>query len=1069
MTELFIWTDKQIGIYDQPPKFNSIERKKYFSLPKALLERVKTFHSLPNKVGFYMMFAYFKATQRFFSPVHFYAKDMHFVAHKVGWFFFPFEDENKPISFDKFYANTTYNRHRKIILAHFGYTAFQIKEHRPLVYQIIQQGLANFQRPSLLLSQTLEGLAQRRIELPSYYTLQTILTIHIRRRNRQLHQQLEQFLTDKYKMNLNTLLSKRVLNQENKSSDKASESIKPSQSLYWLTYLKKLIRKDNPKSIRINVSKHQVLFELFDTVEPLLSILQLNDSGIRYFGELVIKYQAQQIWRRRGTAKYLLLLGFVAYQVRSYEDQLVDIYLSACQSALNTAQSKYKNYLFESRLQRQEQMKNALQLAQSKQGLLHEIRTIIHQPSTVLSATQKVSKIKQLLPLIQGLSLEDALVQINENETGEVQQIQDDYSKNQRFLDALQAQSLSLQQQLNPILKVLHFDATTSSDKLIKAIQYFKTKGGKIDKNAPSEFLDEKERAAVFFNNQGQDIFNISLYKILLFKAVHYGIKSGALNLKYSYRYKAYQDYLIPAEQWDKNKTAWLQKAGLSSIKTVPATDFEQLLPILKTNLDQQFIQTNMHILKTQNNFFKLRPDGRPSIKTPKLDTQPQKDTISVFPREKIIPLGEVLATINQLTTFSKSFQHYQVAYRKQRPHNNVFFATIVAYGCNLGVETMAKVARSVDAHQLENTAKWYFDLQNIRKATQLINEFTAQLDLAKLFQAHPEQLHIASDGQKIPVRSTHSNQNTIDASRSFKYFGQTKGVSSYGFIDERGIPPYSALISPTDREAIYVLDGLMHNEVSLTPKTRAKSLQIKHSTDTHGFSETLFGLMDLLDFQFLPRIAKIHKQSLYSFERIAAYRKNQYPILPQAYINTELIEDNWDAILRLTVSLKLKYCTASQIFKRFNSYSRQHTVYQALKEYGRIFKTEYLLQFIDQVQLRQAVQKQLNLMEMSNRFSSAITIGNGGEMIFITRQEQLIADACKNLIKATIIAWNYLYLTRYIQNIKDDKQKQEVINTITKGTPMAWGHIYFNGVFDFSDENTTDSFNLLNSQNYAL
>ena len=43
---------------------------------------------------------------------------------------------------------------------------------------------------------------------------------------------------------------------------------------------------------------------------------------------------------------------------------------------------------------------------------------------------------------------------------------------------------------------------------------------------------------------------------------------------------------------------------------------------------------------------------------------------------------------------------------------------------------------------------------------------------------------------------------------------------------------------------------------------------------------------------------------------------------------------------------------TASQIFKRLNSYSRQHPVYQALKEYGEIIKSIYLLRFFDSLEL---------------------------------------------------------------------------------------------------------------------
>ena len=164
-----------------------------------------------------------------------------------------------------------------------------------------------------------------------------------------------------------------------------------------------------------------------------------------------------------------------------------------------------------------------------------------------------------------------------------------------------------------------------------------------------------------------------------------------------------------------------------------------------------------------------------------------------------------------------------------------------------------------------------------------------------------------------------------------------------------------------------------------------------------------------------------------------------------------------------------MKHCTASQIFKRLNSYSRQHPVYRAIKEYGKIIKTIYILRYINSVGLRQEIQKQLNIVELSNRFSSAITVANAGEMIFLNHRDQLIADACKNLIKSAITCWNYLYITRYIQKLKTEKEKQEFIAALKQGTVIAWRHIYFNGLYDFSEEKLTDSFDLLFSQNYDL
>ena len=131
--------------------------------------------------------------------------------------------------------------------------------------------------------------------------------------------------------------------------------------------------------------------------------------------------------------------------------------------------------------------------------------------------------------------------------------------------------------------------------------------------------------------------------------------------------------------------------------------------------------------------------------------------------------------------------------------------------------------------------------------------------------------------------------------------------------------------------------------------------------------------------------------------------------------------------------------------------------------------KTLHVLRFTDDLEMRQDSRKSGNAIESGNRFSSAIFFANGGEMIFLTRTEQQIANACKNLIKNAIICWNYLYLTRRVQQAKTPQQKQEFIKAAKLKTVNAWRHVFFTGTYDFSAENLEDSFNLLFSQNYEL
>ena len=69
------------------------------------------------------------------------------------------------------------------------------------------------------------------------------------------------------------------------------------------------------------------------------------------------------------------------------------------------------------------------------------------------------------------------------------------------------------------------------------------------------------------------------------------------------------------------------------------------------------------------------------------------------------------------------------------------------------------------------------------------------------------------------------------------------------------------------------------------------------------------------------------------------------------------------------------------------------HKLYSALKELGKIIKTNFLLNYIDDVKLRQRIEKQLNKVEASNKFSKAVFFGNSNEFTVATVEEHNIAN----------------------------------------------------------------------------
>ena len=376
-----------------------------------------------------------------------------------------------------------------------------------------------------------------------------------------------------------------------------------------------------------------------------------------------------------------------------------------------------------------------------------------------------------------------------------------------------------------------------------------------------------------------------------------------------------------------------------------------------------------------------------------------------------------------------------------------MFLAGIVGYGCFIGTRKIANISHQINESELENTVNWYFSKENIDVANDRILQLMDQLELPEVYRNQSEVLHTSSDGQKFEVAV-----DSLNANYSFKYFGQSKGVSAYNFIDERHFLFHSTVISSAEREAAYVIDGLMHNDVVKSDI---------HSTDTHGYSEIIFGVMHLLGFSFAPRLRKLKSQRLYSFQKRKFYSEKGYRILPDAYINIKFIRKYWDDILRFVATIKLREATASQLFKRLNSYSKQHPLYRALKEFGKIAKSDFILRYVDILEFRQAIEKQLNKIESSNKFSRAISFGNNQEFLHGEKIEQEMAEGCRRLIKNAITCWNYLYLSQQILQSEDLDRRQELIEAVKSGSVVAWQHINLHGEYDFSDEKLQDSVGL--------
>ena len=231
------------------------------------------------------------------------------------------------------------------------------------------------------------------------------------------------------------------------------------------------------------------------------------------------------------------------------------------------------------------------------------------------------------------------------------------------------------------------------------------------------------------------------------------------------------------------------------------------------------------------------------------------------------------------------------------------------------------------------------------------------------------------------------------------------------------------------------------------------------HSTDEHGFSEAIFGVTHLLGLSYAPRFRNLKKQILYHFR---GHEMAGWMISPTKYVNERVVRASWDDLLRLVATIKLKEATASEIFRRLNSYSRQHSLYKAMKAFGQIIKSLFILRYVDEVELRQAIERQLNKAELANSFTRAIAVGNLRGFEYADKIEQEIAESCNRLIKNSIICWNYLYMTRRLEAAGSPEERDRLLSMIAVHSPQSWGHFNLLGEYDFSNEKLQDNTGVL-------
>ncbi|MDH5561956.1 MAG: Tn3 family transposase, partial [Deltaproteobacteria bacterium] len=479
----------------------------------------------------------------------------------------------------------------------------------------------------------------------------------------------------------------------------------------------------------------------------------------------------------------------------------------------------------------------------------------------------------------------------------------------------------------------LPFASNNDSHPLIQAIEIVRqldaNKLKHLGQNVPISFVPKELRKAL---KDDKGNINRNAWEMGLALAIKDALRSGDLYLPQSKHHLSFWDFMLAETQWHEIKeTSYieLQQPKPSQLKMELSKKFHDELNLAKENFSlDKFAQIH-------NRKLKLKRDDR--LFVPDIVSKLQKAINASLPS---IRIEQLLIQVDQMTAFSKHFVPIQGHHSKPKQFYKTLIATLISQATNLGIVSMSASVKDISVDMLRHVLHFFIRKETLTAANAQIVNRHHQLPLSAI---HGTGNISSSDAQRFPLRAS-----SLLASYYPRYYGYyQKAIGIYTHISDQYSVFSTKVISCSPREALYVLDGLLENNTVLQVH--------KHITDTHGYTEIIFALCYLLGYEFMPRIRDLKDQQLYRIDK--DFDCGVFTPLLNKTVDILVVEEQWDAMIRVSLSLKQQTVPAHIVVQRLLNRFPADRLSKAFTNLGRILKTQYILRYLTQPQLRRMVQ----------------------------------------------------------------------------------------------------------------
>ena len=599
----------------------------------------------------------------------------------------------------------------------------------------------------------------------------------------------------------------------------------------------------------------------------------------------------------------------------------------------------------------------------------------------------------------------------------------------------------SFKQHLRPLLLHLPFAAHSDGDSLMEAAGFLREcfdKGKSLSRcsfeQMPKAFIPQAVKPYLYQNDKdGNRCIDADKYEFLVYRLLRNRLEAGDIYVSDSLRFRSFDEDLIPKDIWKLNRQKILQDIDAPLLSQPMA----EVLNGLEKDLEAKYEEVNRRILSGENTHVKLSTNKSGEI-TWTLPYVGDEETVNnpFFDAVPQIHIAQLLQFVDSRCQCLDTFTHILQRYTKTPLDRHAIVACVIAYGTNIGLGKMGSIS-DMNYQTLLTAANSFLRPETAREGNDRVANATAKLPIFRHYNID-DTIHSSSDGQKFETQI-----HTIRSRHSPKYFGLKKGITNYTGVANH-VPFNARIIGANESESHYVYDILANNTTDIRPAA--------HSTDTHGTNEVNFAVLGVFGYQFAPRYRDIRDKmgTLTGFKHPSKYDA-KFLLKPGSKANTKLILAEEDNIKHVFASLATKVTSQSVIIGKLSSYARKNRTKKALWELDNLYRSLYLLSYVDSLRLRRNVQRALNRGESYHKLVRAVAYANAGKLRVRTDLEQQLWSECSRLLANCVIYYNACVLSQLLE-YAERKKDFELANRIKTISPVSWKHVNFYGKYHFRD-----------------